>query len=343
MEKQSRRRAQEEVKPKTTDELRKEAFAEYQSTNDTDKLLENLAAIDSVQDIQNQIASAEYVYESTYFYGSEAGYYGIGSMMEVEDYRASAGNENLTPLYNIGLENNFLTNVPPERIIDYQLALVQAGFLEPGSFNPGDYDTATQDAVVSSFSYMNPKAQFGIDSMDLQEIAMASGGNNQAFLGFIRDYYLDGLSDIKFSDANPISQGPSIISLPRPDLLRQQIDTVVQDLVGTTPNDTLYYGIQEYANSKIKELTQDYKESQRLYTNQKRMAQEDALRRKKFNLPEKDYEITSAMTSEDVTAAFNYGLNQYVRTQYGDLIQEGQEEAAYKNGIARLISAFSNR
>ena len=190
---------------------------------------------------------------------------------------------------------------------------------------------------------MNPKAQFGIDSNDLQEIAAASGGNNQAFLGFIRDYYLDGLEDISWTETNPISQGPSIIALPRPELLRQQIDTAVQGLVGTTPNDTLYYGVQDWANGKIRELTQDFEESQRLYRNQARMAQEDALRRKKFGLPEKTYEITAAMTEADITSSFNAGLTQYVRSQYGDLIEQGQEETAYKNGLARVISAFSQR
>ena len=339
----SRRRVQEEIKPQTTDELRKAAFAEYEASGDTDKLLENLGAIDSAEDIERQIQNAEYAYESAYFYGNEAGYYGIDSANAIQDLQASAGNDNLVPLYNVGLEQTFLENIPPERVIDYQLALVQAGFLDPGSFNPGDYDTATQQAVIASFSYMNPKAQFGIDSNDLQEIAAASGGNNQAFLGFIRDYYLDGLDDISWTETNPISQGPSIIALPRPELLRQQIDTAVQGLVGTTPNDTLYYGVQDWANGKIRELTQDFEESQRLYRNQARMAQEDALRRKKFGLPEKTYEITAAMTEADISSSFNAGLNQYVRSQYGDLIEQGQEESAYKNGIARLISAFSQR
>ena len=49
------------------------------------------------------------------------------------------------------------------------------------------------------------------------------------------------------------------------------------------------------------------------------------------------------MTEADITSSFNAGLNQYVRSQYGDLIEQGQEESAYKNGIARLISAFSQR
>jgi len=339
----SRRRVQGEIKPKTIEELRAEAFGEYQSTGNTDKLLQNLASIDSAEDLSRQINNAEYAYEQAFFFGNEVGYYGIDSANAVEDLRASSGNENLVPLYNIGLEETFLQNIPSDRVIDYQLALVQSGFLDPGTFTSGEYDTATKEAVKASFSYMNPKAQFGIDSNDLQEIALASGGNNSAFLGFIRDFYLDGLDDIGFSDVDTMNQGPSIIVMPSPDNLKQQIDTAVTSIAGVTPNDTLYYGIQEWASGKIRELTEGYEQGKRKYKNQTRMAQEDALRRKKFGLPEKTYEIDAPMTEEGISAAFNYELQNYVKSQYGDLIDAGQEENAYKKGIASVIAAFSKR
>lgn len=337
----SRRRVQGEIKPKTIEDLRAEAFGEYQSTGNTDKLLENLASIDSAEDLSREIKNAEYAYEAAFFFGNEVGYYGIDSANAVEDLRASSGNENLVPLYNIGLEETFLENIPPDRVQDYQLALFKAGFLPAGSFVPGEYDQATKDAVKASFSYMNPKAQFGIDSNDLQEIALASGGNNAAFLGFIRDFYLDGLDDIDFTDVDNINTGPSIIAMPSPENLKQQIDTAVTGIAGVTPNDTLYYGVQEWASGKIRELTQSYEQGQRKYRNQKRMAQEDALRRKKFGLPEKTYEIDAPMTTDNISEAFNYELQNYVRSQFKDLIDTGQEENAYKKGLASVIAAFN--
>jgi hypothetical protein len=337
----SRRRVQGEIKPKTIEDLRAEAFGEYQSTGNTDKLLENLASIDSAEDLSREINNAEYAYEQAFFFGNEVGYYGIDSANAVEDLRASSGNENLVPLYNIGLEETFLENLPPDRVADYQLALFKAGFLPAGSFISGEYDQATKDAVKASFSYMNPKAQFGIDSNDLQEIALASGGNNAAFLGFIRDFYLDGLDDIDFTDVDNINTGPSIIAMPSPENLKQQIDTAVTGIAGVTPNDTLYYGVQEWASGKIRELTQSYEQGQRKFRNQKRMAQEDALRRKKFGLPEKTYEIDAPMTTDNISEAFNYELQNYVRSQFKDLIDTGQEENAYKKGLASVIAAFS--
>ena len=339
----SRRRVQDEIKPKTLEELRKEAFGEYQSTGNTDKLLQNLAAIDSAQDIQDQVSGAEYQYEQAFFMGNEVGYYGIDSANAIQDYRASAGNENLVPLYNIGLEQTFLENVPPERIDDYQLALVKAGFLQGGSFNMGEYDEATRDAVLASFHYMNPKAQFGIDTNDLQEIALASGGNNSAFLGFIRDFYLDGLDDIDFEDIDTFNQGPSIINMPSPENLKQQIDTAVTSITGVTPNDTLYYGVQEWAAGKIRELTEGREQGQRRYRQQAKRAQEDALRRQKLGLPEKTYELDAPLADDEIGDAFNYELTNYIKSQYKDLIDAGQEENAYRNGIASVIAAFSKR
>ena len=339
----TRRRVEAEVKPKTLEELRKEAFGEYQSTGNTDKLLQNLAAIDSAKDIQEQINGAEYSYEQAFYMGNEVGYYGIDSANAIQDYRASAGNENLVPLYNIGLEETFLENVPPERIDDYQLALVKAGFLQGGSFNMGEYDEATREAVKASFHYMNPKAQFGIDTNDLQEVALASGGNNSAFLGFIRDFYLDGLDDIDFEDIDTFNQGPSIIDMPSPENLKQQIDTAVTSITGVTPNDTLYYGVQEWAAGKIRELTEGREQGQRRYRQQAKRAQEDALRRQKLGLPEKTYELDAPLADDEIGDAFNYELTNYIKTQYKDLIDAGQEENAYRNGIASVIAAFSKR
>jgi hypothetical protein len=99
------------------------------STGNTDKLLENLASIDSAEDLSREINNAEYAYEQAFFFGNEVGYYGIDSANAVEDLRASSGNENLVPLYNIGLEETFLENIPSDRVIDYQLALIQSKHL----------------------------------------------------------------------------------------------------------------------------------------------------------------------------------------------------------------------
>ena len=49
------------------------------------------------------------------------------------------------------------------------------------------------------------------------------------------------------------------------------------------------------------------------------------------------------MTEEGISSAFNYELQNYVKSKYGDLIDAGQEENAYRNGIASVIAAFSKR
>jgi hypothetical protein len=48
------------------------------------------------------------------------------------------------------------------------------------------------------------------------------------------------------------------------------------------------------------------------------------------------------MTTDNITEAFNYELQNYVRSQFKDLIDTGQEENAYKKGLASVIAAFSS-
>tara|TARA_A100001391_G_scaffold156182_2_gene114058 strand:- start:3760 stop:5211 length:1452 start_codon:yes stop_codon:yes gene_type:complete len=335
----SRARVKAEEKP-SPQELRDAAYKQYTEDGNVNKLMNAFAEIDQIANNEELLTGA-YEYELGFTQGSDLGYYGLSNdPFALETYRDSANNQNLTPLYNQGLEVGFLENLPPERVIDFQIALVQAGFLEPNSFAEGRYDEATQTAVTQSFYYMNPKTEFGIDTNDLEDIAVASGGNNAVFLGFIRDFYLDSLDSIKFTDTNPIFTGPDIVYIPKPGLLNQQIENAITS-VGLPNTDLSVYAIQDWANNKIKELNQEARDSYRLNANQLRMAQEDALRRKKFNLPDKQYEIQSVMSSEDVSNAFEYELNKYILSTYGELIESNQVDQARKEGTARLVAAFS--
>lgn len=335
----SRARVKEEEKP-SPEELRDAAYKQYTEDGNVNKLMNAFAEIDQIANNEELLTGA-YEYELGFAQGSDIGYYGLSNdPFALDTYRDTANNQNLTPLYNAGLEVGFLENLPSERVIDFQRALVSAGFLEANSFAEGRYDEATQAAVQQSFYYMNPKTEFGIDTNDLQDIAIASGGNNAAFLGFIRDFYLDSLDSIKFTDTNPIFTGPDIVYIPAPGLLNQQIENAITS-VGLPSSDLSVYAIQDWANNKIKELNQEARDSYRLNANQLRQAQEDALRRKKYNLPDKQYEIQSAMSSDDVSNAFEYELNKYILSTYGELIESNQVDQARKEGTARLVAAFS--
>ena len=208
----SRRRARTEP---TIDEQREKLFAEYKEDKNTDKLLSGLQDLENVE----AIVGTEYAFESQYLNPDTTAYYGFdASPYALETYRAQANDQDLVPLYNSGLHLSFLNNMPSERIIDFQLALEAANFLDPANIT-GVFDEATQQALQAAFTYMNPKTEFGINVNDLNDIAIASGGNNAAFLGFVHDIFLDQLDDIDPTDVDPDKLGPNITVLPDSEML----------------------------------------------------------------------------------------------------------------------------
>jgi len=330
----SRRRARTEP---TIDEQREKLFAEYKEDKNTDKLLSGLQDLENVE----AIVGTEYAFESQYLNPDTTVYYGFdASPYALETYRAQANDQDLVPLYNSGLHLSFLNNMPSERIIDFQLALEAANFLDPGNIS-GEFDEATQQALQLAFTYMNPKTEFGINVNDLNDIAIASGGNNAAFLGFVHDIFLDQLDDIDPTDVDPDKLGPNITVLPDSEMLGQQIENAISQYSGLPSMELLLPDIRDWANGKIKELNDKAAEVNQLSANQYNMAARDAARRRKYGLEPKEYEVRGPLDSEDLSNAFEFELNKYIKQTFAPLIEANQVDQARRQGIASLISAFS--
>jgi hypothetical protein len=330
----SRRRARTEP---TIDEQREKLFAEYKEDKNTDKLLSGLQDLENVE----AIVGTEYAFESQYLNPDTTAYYGFdASPYALETYRAQAGDQDLVPIYNTGLHLSFLNNMPADRVIDFQLALEAAGFLDPANIS-GEFDEATQLALQGAFTYMNPKTEFGINVNDLNDIAIASGGNNAAFLGFIHDIFLDQLEDIDPSVIDPDRTGPDIVTLPDSEMLGQQIENAISQYSGLPSMELLLPDIRDWANGKIKELNDKAAEVNQLSANQYNMAARDAARRRKFGLEPKEYEVRGPIDREDLSNAFEFELNKYIKQTFAPLIEANQVDQARRQGIASLISAFS--
>ena len=330
----SRRRARTEP---TIDEQREKLFAEYKKDKNTDKLLSGLQDLENVE----AVVGTEYAFESQYLNPDTTAYYGFdASPYALETYRAQANDQDLVPLYNSGLHLSFLNNMPSERIIDFQLALEAANFLDPANIT-GVFDEATQQALQAAFTYMNPKTEFGINVNDLNDIAIASGGNNAAFLGFVHDIFLDQLDDINPTDVDPDKLGPNITVLPDSEMLGQQIENAISQYSGLPSMELLLPDIRDWANGKIKELNDKAAEVNQLSANQYNMAARDAARRRKFGLEPKEYEVRGPIDREDLSNAFEFELNKYIKQTFAPLIEANQVDQARRQGIASLISAFS--
>ena len=330
----SRRRARTEP---TIDEQREKLFAEYKEDKNTDKLLSGLQDLENVE----AIVGTDYAFESQYLNPDTTAYYGFdASPYALETYRAQANDQDLVPLYNSGLHLSFLNNMPSERIIDFQLALEAANFLDPANIT-GVFDEATQQALQAAFTYMNPKTEFGINVNDLNDIAIASGGNNAAFLGFVHDIFLDQLDDIDPTDVDPDKLGPNITVLPDSEMLGQQIENAISQYSGLPSMELLLPDIRDWANGKIKELNDKAAEVNQLSANQYNMAARDAARRRKFGLAPKEYEVRGPIDREDLSNAFEFELDKYIKQTFAPLIEANQVDQARRQGIASLISAFS--
>ena len=64
------------------------------------------------------------------------------------------------------------------------------------------------------------------------------------------------------------------------------------------------------------------------------------LRREKLGLPAKDYYIEAPPSGEQITQALGYGVDNYLQTQFADLVGTQQEDNAYRQGLGRIINAF---
>lgn len=331
----SRRVDTTEPKEKTSQELQDEAYAQYKKDGKLDSYLDRIAEIEADIDLGGL---------SIYQRGQLADgltYYGLGDDPFLESYRASVGGDpDMRPLYNYGIADTFLENIPPERVIDYQIALVNAGFLGPGTYNAGQYDDATKEAVEAAFTYMNPKGEFGISQQDLFDIASATQGNNNAFLGFVRDFFLDGLDDIEFTDTISAYSRASVIPLPSSEFLLQQISTQGKNYLGVPLNQLDLQAAEAFARGEIARLTKIQSEAELQYQNQLIQAETDMLRREQKGLPAKDYFIEQPPSGEQITQALGYGVDKYLQTEFADLVGTQQEDNAYIQGLGKIINAF---
>lgn len=326
----------EATREKTPQELQDEAYAQYKKDGNLDSYL------DRINDIQAEIDVVGLEGYQARQLGPGLTYYGLGDDPYLENYRASAGGDpDLRPLYNYGIAETFLENIDTSRILDYQLALNNAGFLQPGSYNPGVYDDVTKEAVIAAFTYMNPKAEFGISTQDLFDIASATQGNNNAFLGFVRDFFLDSLDDINFTDTNAQFSKATVIPLPSSEFLLQQISTQGKSYLGVPLNQFDLQAAEAFARGEIARLTKDKREADLQYEIQLRRAEADMLRRQKQGLPAKDYYIEAPPSADDITAALGYGVDNYMQENFSELADSEQKDAAYRQGLGRIINAFS--
>jgi len=187
---------------------------------------------------------------------------------------------------------------------------------------------------------MNPKAEFGIRTQDLFDIAAGTQGNNNAFLGFVRDFFLDGLDDIDFTDTiSDFSRG-SVIPIPSSEFLLQQISTQGSSYLGVPMNSFDLEAASAFAQGEIARLTKAQNNAELMYQKELIKIEKDRLNREQAGLPPKDYYVEAPPSADQITQALGFAVDDYIQKEFGDLAATEQKDAAYRQGLGRIINAF---
>ena len=323
------------------------AYEKYKADGDTEALL------DVVTSIELKDLGTPSITDDSYFarYASEYApmtFYGLQDDVQLKNYREAAGNNKLTPLYNFGLAPAFLAGLAPERIIEIQTELMEAGFLQPGSYvmgTIGEIGTPGEDATIqaleAAFSYLNTKPEYGIDIDDLKEINAAANGDEGAFLGFLINYFVDSISEISLRDTNPILTAPTLLAQANPDFLKFNVNQTVRDTIGANPSVRDYQVIYDWAGKEIERLSAAYAESQKIYEQARVDVAKQAAQDKLAGTEQDYYLLPPSMSDADVSAAFSTGLDEFVYNYFKPLIDQGKQDVAYQQGLGVAIASLT--
>ena len=339
------RRMNERQTVDTSEGILNAAWEDFKETGDSDKLLELVRKIE-VEGIENASVSDPYLARQTG--AANLQYYGLEDDISLINYREVANNQNQTPLYNYGLASTFLAGLDPAKVIDFQRELMEAGFLQPGSFVPGvigvvggGQEDETILALEAAFSYLNTKPEYGIDIDDLKEINIASNGDEGAFLGFMREYFLDSISDISLTDTRPIFTAPNLVAQANPDFLRANVNSAVRETIGANPSIRDYQVIYDFAKTEIERLSAAYTESQKIYEQARVDVAAQQMADAQAGTEQEFYLLPSQMSNQDVSAAFQVGLDEFVFDYFKPLIDQGKQNMAYQQGLGVAIASLT--
>lgn len=339
------RRMNERQTVDTSEGILNAAWEDFKETGDSDKLLELVRKIE-VEGVEGASVSSPYF--ARYTGAANLQYYGLEDDLNLVNYREVANNQNQTPLYNYGLASTFLAGLDPAKVIDFQRELMEAGFLQPGSFVPGvigvvggGQEDETILALEAAFSYLNTKPEYGIDIDDLKEINIASNGDEGAFLGFMREYFLDSISDISLTDTRPIFTAPNLVAQANPDFLRANVNSAVRETIGANPSIRDYQVIYDFAKTEIERLSAAYTESQKIYEQARVDVASQQMADAQAGTEQEFYLLPSQMSNQDVSAAFQVGLDEFVFNYFKPLIDQGKQNMAYQQGLGVAIASLT--
>jgi len=275
-------------------------------------------------------------------------YYGISTPLIQEVY--GDGEE---PLYEYGLGRQLFANASPDEIMEIQLLLVEAGFLQPFSFVYGvldDNDGGTIQAIESAMSRFNLNGET-ITQEDLYSILLTPGATAQNLTVFIKEFFKDTLEDYSYGndkfEASEAS-GLNYQSLfkyinPSPYSVKSTIGAAIEEGLGRPASD---YELAAYADY-VSKLSYDIQKSN-FDINQSNTEALIAAERDRAMLArtgsdyQQEVELQGIVPQEQMGAAIGQEFDQFVRDKYGPMLEGQRATGLYNNTFANLLTNLGN-
>jgi len=275
-------------------------------------------------------------------------YYGITTSLIQEVY--GDGEE---PLYEYGLGRQLFANASPDEIMEIQLLLVEAGFLQPFSFVYGvldDNDGGTIQAIESAMSRFNLNGET-ITQEDLYSILLTPGATAQNLTVFVKEFFKDTLEDYSYGrdkfEASEAS-GLNYQSLfkyikPSPLSVKTTIGNAIEEGLGRPASD---YELAAYADY-ISKLSYDIQKSNydinQSNTEALIAAERDRamLARTGSDYPQ-EVELQGTIPSEQIGAAIGFEFDEFVKDKYGPMLEGQRATGLYNNTFGNLLTNLGN-
>mgnify|MGYP007073209301 FL=1 len=244
-------------------------------------------------------------------------------------------------------------NSSPDEIMELQLLLVEAGFLQPFSFVYGvldDNDGGTIQAIESAMSRFNLNGE-AVTQEDLYSILLTPGATAQNLTVFIKESFKDTLEDYGYGndkfEASEAS-GLNYQSLfkyisPSPYSIKATIGNAIEQGLGRPASD---YELAAYADY-ISKLSYDIQKSN-YDINQSNTEALIAAERDRKLLAQNgsDYnqevELQGVVSQEQMGAAIGQEFDNFVQDKYGPMLEGQKNTALYNNTFVNLLTNLGN-
>ena len=155
------------------------------------------------------------------------------------------------------------------------------------------------------------------------------------------EYFLDSISDISLTDTRPIFTAPNLVAQANPDFLRANVNSAVRETIGANPSIRDYQVIYDFAKTEIERLSAAYTESQKIYEQARVDVASQQMADAQAGTEQEFYLLPSQMSNQDVSAAFQVGLDEFVFNYFKPLIDQGKQNMAYQQGLGVAIASLT--